>query len=229
MHETQKRGRNPRSRPLFVSPRSRNASVRALMLRRVLLRRVHLHRARVLLHAGIRRGRSRCGSHRRCGGGIRRRRGRVFLRFARCKHERSSSEDGKALHLQSPCGGQWLINLRPCTRAAMQGTSGSYSTPCDRPVKVSQVTCPASSVRSAPISRTRPSRGNTPLDWRNFRCTTWATAPIRYRFNIKRLKRLAVNAPRRKRARGNSRRTLAPNVGNRHVAEYSTRAPLVMS
>lgn len=145
--------------PAFVAHRSHVASARSLVLRRVLLGRVHLHRARVMLHAGIRRGRSRRRCHRRSCGGIRRRSGRVFLRFARCKHERSSSEDGKALHLQSPCGGQWLINLRPCTRAAMQGTSGSYSTPCDRPVKVSRVTHPASSVRSAPISRTRPSRG----------------------------------------------------------------------
>lgn len=145
--------------PFFVAHRPHVASARSLVLRRVLLGRVHLHRARILLHAGIRRGRSRRRCHRRSCGGIRRRRGRVFLRFARCKHERSSSEDGKALHLQSPCGGQWLINLRPCTRAAMQGTSGTYSTPCDRPVKVSRVTHPASSVRSAPISRTRPSRG----------------------------------------------------------------------
>jgi len=54
------------------------------------------------------------------------------------------------------------------------------------------VTCPASSVRSAPISRTRPSHGTTPLDWRDYCCTTRATAPICYRFNIKRLKRLAA-------------------------------------
>jgi hypothetical protein len=214
--------------PSSVSPRSPIASAGALVLRCVLLRRVHLHRARVMLHAGIRRGRSRCGSHRRCGGGVRRR-GRVFLRFARCKHERSSSEDGKALHLQSPCGGQWLINLRPCTRAAMQGTSGSYSTPCDRPVKVSRVTCPASSVRSAPISRTRPSHGTTPLDWRDYCCTTRATAPLRYRFNIKRLKRLSRSSPKSNARAARLRSTLAHNADSRHVAECSTRAPLVMS